>query len=158
MHSFCTKRIRARSTIERVSIPRDLVACVDGRSSIGRLAIVVHGTAGFIDPGLEGQIALELSNIGRIPVRFVSRHAHGTDRVSPDDITAERPYGPERGSQYSGQKGQQASRIRLDGVMRAPSAGTGAPRRAMPLYALEIRRTAPRTEHKAERNCLDVLA
>ena len=58
------------STIEEVAIPHDLVATVDGRSSIGRLAVVVHATAGFIDPGFQGQITLELSNIGPIPVKL----------------------------------------------------------------------------------------
>src|SRR5690606_6507447 len=56
------------STMERVRIPNDLVARVEGRSSFGRLAVVVHATAGFIDPGFEGQITLELSNLGRCAV------------------------------------------------------------------------------------------
>src|SRR5690349_14589439 len=54
------------STMETVWIPDDLVGQVDGRSSVGRLAVVVHATAGLIDPGFKGQITLELSNIGRI--------------------------------------------------------------------------------------------
>ncbi len=54
------------STKERVRVPHDLVARVEGRSSIGRLAVVVHATAGFIDPGFEGRITLELSNLGRV--------------------------------------------------------------------------------------------
>lgn len=102
------------STLERVRIPPDLVARVEGRSSIGRLAIVVHATAGFIDPGFEGQITLELSNLGRLPVKLypgmrISQVVLHT-LVSP----AERPYGPERGSKYQGQGGPVASRIQSD--------------------------------------------
>src|SRR5436190_14657128 len=102
------------STIERVTIPRDLVARVDGRSSIGRLAIVVHATAGFIDPGFEGQITLELSNIGRIPVRLYPGMRIAQIVLHQMISPAERPYGAERNSQYSGQEGPQVSRIRLD--------------------------------------------
>ena len=58
------------TTLEKVRIPADLVARVEGRSSIGRLAIVVHATAGFIDPGFEGRITLELSNLGRCAVKL----------------------------------------------------------------------------------------
>jgi len=102
------------STIERVRIPHDLVARVDGRSSIGRLAVVVHATAGFVDPGFEGQITLELSNLGRIPVRL-----HPGMRIAQivlHQLTSavERPYGSERGSRYHGQTGPQASRLKLD--------------------------------------------
>jgi len=99
------------TTAERVAIPDDLVAHVEGRSSLGRLAIVVHATAGLCDPGYEGQITLELSNLGTAPVAL----SPGM-RVSQLTFTelkrpAERPYGAERGSKYQGQDGPQASRI-----------------------------------------------
>lgn len=102
------------STIERVRVPPDLVARVEGRSSIGRLAIVVHATAGFIDPGFEGEITLELSNLGRCAVKLypgmrISQVVFHT-MTSP----AERPYGPARGSKYQGQGGPVASRIAKD--------------------------------------------
>ena len=102
------------STYERVRVPADLVARVEGRSSIGRLAVVVHATAGFIDPGFEGQITLELANLGRVPVRLypgmrISQIVFHT-MTSP----AERPYGAERGSKYQGQQGPIASRIGRD--------------------------------------------
>lgn len=102
------------STLEKVRIPPDLVARVEGRSSIGRLAIVVHATAGFIDPGFEGQITLELSNLGRCAVKLypgmrISQVVFHT-MTSP----AERPYGTERGSKYQGQGGPVASRIARD--------------------------------------------
>ncbi|MDB2223788.1 dCTP deaminase [Halorubrum ezzemoulense] len=99
------------TTAERVRIPDDLVAHVEGRSSLGRLAIVVHATAGLCDPGYEGQITLELSNLGTAPVAL----SPGM-RVSQLTFTelkrpADRPYGAERGSKYQGQDGPQASRI-----------------------------------------------
>jgi dCTP deaminase len=99
------------TTTERVEIPDDLVAHVEGRSSLGRLAIVVHATAGLCDPGYQGQITLELSNLGTAPVALspgmrVSQLTF-TELKSP----ADRPYGAERGSKYQDQDGPQASRI-----------------------------------------------
>ncbi|MGM0605798.1 MAG: dCTP deaminase [Halobacteriota archaeon] len=102
------------TTKERVEIPDDLVAHVEGRSSLGRLAIVVHATAGLCDPGYHGQITLELSNLGAAPVALspgmrVSQLTF-TELSSP----ADRPYGAERGSKYQDQSGPQASRIGTD--------------------------------------------
>ncbi len=102
------------TTVERVEIPPDLIAHVEGRSSLGRLAIVIHATAGLCDPGFCGRITLELSNLGTAPVALtpgmrVSQLTF-TELTSP----AERPYGEERGSKYQGQSGPQASRIEGD--------------------------------------------
>lgn len=102
------------STMERVKIPADLVARVEGRSSIGRIAVVVHATAGFVDPGFEGKITLELSNLGRVAVMLypgmrISQLVFHT-MTSP----SERPYGPGRGSKYFGQDGPEASRLAND--------------------------------------------
>lgn len=102
------------STLERVSVPHDLVARVEGRSSIGRIAIVVHATAGFIDPGFDGEITLELSNLGRCAVKLypgmrISQVVFHT-MTSP----SERPYGTARGSKYQGQRGPVASRLSAD--------------------------------------------
>ncbi|MXR51282.1 dCTP deaminase [Halovenus sp. WSH3] len=99
------------TTKERVEIPRDLIAHVEGRSSLGRLAVVVHATAGLCDPGYKGQITLELSNLGAAPVALdpdmrISQLTF-TELKSP----ADRPYGSERGSKYQNQTGPQASRI-----------------------------------------------
>jgi dCTP deaminase len=102
------------STLETVSIPADLVGQVDGRSSVGRLAIVVHATAGLIDPGFTGQITLELSNIGRIPVRLYPGMRIAQIVLQQMTSPAERPYGSERGSSYNLQSGPQVSRLRLD--------------------------------------------
>jgi dCTP deaminase len=102
------------STVERVRIPHDLVARVEGRSSLGRLAIVVHATAGFIDPGFEGQITLELSNLGRTAVKLYPGMRVSQIVLHEMRSPAERPYGVARGSKYQGQSGPVASRISHD--------------------------------------------
>ena len=102
------------TTMEYVKLPHDIVGRVDGRSSIGRFGLIVHSTAGFIDPGFEGQITLELANLNAWPVRLhpgkrvcqISFHAMTTP--------AAHPYGPARGSKYQGQTGATASRIVRD--------------------------------------------
>jgi dCTP deaminase len=102
------------TTEERVRMPVDLVGMVDGRSSIGRLAVVVHATAGFIDPGFEGQITLELSNIGAIPVKLYPGMRIAQIVLHQMTSPADHPYGLARGSNYNNQIGPQPSRIRLD--------------------------------------------
>ena len=103
------------TTLERVRIPFDLVAKVEGRSSLGRLAVVVHATAGFIDPGFEGHITLELSNLGRVPVALRPRMRVSQIALHQMSSPAQRPYGhPDRGSKYQGQRGPVASRIDQD--------------------------------------------
>lgn len=99
------------TTLERVHVPVDLVARVEGRSSIGRLAILVHATAGFIDPGFEGEITLELANLGPTPVslRVGSRICQVVFQLMTS--SAERPYGSARGSKYAGQIGPTLSRL-----------------------------------------------
>jgi dCTP deaminase len=99
------------STYEWVNIPDDLVARVEGRSSIGRLAVVVHATAGFIDPGFEGRITLELSNLGRVAVQLYPGMRISQLVFHEMTSPAERPYGPERGSKYFGQEGPVTSKI-----------------------------------------------
>lgn len=102
------------STRERVVIPPDLVARVEGRSSIGRLAVVVHATAGFVDPGFDGRITLELSNLGRLPVKLYPGMRISQIVLDQLSSPAERPYGPGRGSKYQGQTGPVTSRIADD--------------------------------------------
>ncbi len=102
-------------TMERVEVPDDLLAKVDGRSSLGRLAILIHATAGFIDPGFRGTITLELSNVGRLPVAL--RPGMRICQISFETLTspARRPYGSHhRGSKYQDQSGPTPSRIRED--------------------------------------------
>lgn len=103
------------TTFERVEIPPDLVARVEGRSSLGRLAIVVHSTAGFIDPGFRGRITLELSNLGRVPIALHPRMRVSQIVVHQMSSRAERPYGdPTRHSKYQEQRGPVPSRIASD--------------------------------------------
>ncbi|MFD1586837.1 dCTP deaminase [Halorientalis brevis] len=102
------------TTVERVEIPADLIAHVEGRSSLGRLAIVVHATAGLCDPGYEGQITLELSNLGTAPVALTPGMRISQLTFTELKTPAERPYGEERGSKYQGQTGPQASKIQGD--------------------------------------------
>jgi dCTP deaminase len=102
------------TTKERVEVPPDLVAQVEGRSSLGRLAVVVHATAGFIDPGFEGRVTLELSNLGTAPVALTPDMRISQLVFTELKSTADRPYGEERGSKYQDQHGPQASRIRGD--------------------------------------------
>ncbi|WP_224332595.1 dCTP deaminase [Haloprofundus halobius] len=99
------------TTKERVEIPPDLIATVEGRSSLGRLAIVIHATAGIVDPGYEGQITLELSNLGTAPVALTPGMRVSQLIFTELKTRAERPYGVERGSKYQGQRGPQASRL-----------------------------------------------
>ncbi|MFB6105506.1 MAG: dCTP deaminase [Halobacteriaceae archaeon] len=99
------------TTIERVEIPPDLIAHVEGRSSLGRLAVVVHATAGLCDPGYRGQITLELSNLGTAPVALSPGMRVSQLTFTELSTPAERPYGAGRGSKYQDQAGPQASRI-----------------------------------------------
>ncbi|QCC51482.1 dCTP deaminase [Halapricum salinum] len=102
------------TTHERVEIPPDLIAHVEGRSSLGRLAIVVHATAGLCDPGFEGKITLELSNLGTAPVALTPGMRISQLTFTELKSPADRPYGKERGSKYQDQKGPQASKIQGD--------------------------------------------
>ena len=102
------------TTKERVEIPADLIAHVEGRSSLGRLAIVVHATAGLCDPGYQGQITLELSNLGTAPVALAPDMRISQLTFTELKSPADRPYGAERGSKYQDQSGPQASRIQSD--------------------------------------------
>jgi len=102
------------TTHERVEIPDDLIAHVEGRSSLGRLAIVVHATAGLCDPGYQGQITLELSNLGTAPVALTPGMRISQLTFTELKNAAERPYGEDRGSKYQNQTGPQASKIQGD--------------------------------------------
>ncbi|MBI5073279.1 dCTP deaminase [Candidatus Woesearchaeota archaeon] len=101
------------STVEYVKIPRDLVARLDGRSSWGRLGIIIHSTAGSVQPGYAGQLTLEIANISKVPVKLWpgARICQLTfeQLSSPCEIA----YG-EKNSKYMEQQGPQGSKIRLD--------------------------------------------
>lgn len=98
-------------TLERVRIPDNLLCRIEGRSSIGRLGLIVHATAGFIDPGFEGTITLELANLTRIPIKLYSGLTVAQLTFQYLDRPAEVPYGhPDLGSHYQGQSGATESR------------------------------------------------
>lgn len=99
------------STLENLHVPDNLVARVEGRSSYGRLGIIVHATAGYIDPGFSGNITLEIQNLGNAPVKL-----YPEDRVCQvvfETMTseAENPYGEKTDTKYMGQTGATGSRL-----------------------------------------------
>ncbi len=116
-HTFCLG-----STIETVTLPADIVARVDGKSSLGRLGLLVHATAGYVDPGWTGRLTLELSNQSQMPIAlYVGMRIA---QVSFLELTtpADRPYGsPGLGSKYQGQTGPTASRVSEEFGERPPS-------------------------------------
>jgi dCTP deaminase len=98
-------------TLEWVELPDDVVARIEGKSSIGRLGLIVHATAGFCDPGWKGTLTLELANLTRVPIRLYEGLAIAQLSFMTLDAPAERPYGHEElGSHYQGQVGATASR------------------------------------------------
>ncbi len=103
------------STLERVELPSDIIARVEGKSSLGRLGVLVHITAGFIDPGFCGHITLEFSNATPLPIRLWPSMNVAQMSLSWLDQPAERPYGQSGlGSKYSGQRGPTISRYHLN--------------------------------------------
>ena len=99
------------STLERVTLPDDLVARLDGKSSLGRLGLLIHSTAGFIDPGFDGCVTLELSNVANLPITIY--HGMKIGQISFMQMTepAASPYGSgELGSKYQGQPGPTPTR------------------------------------------------
>jgi dCTP deaminase len=99
------------STLERITLPDDLVARLEGKSSLGRLGLLIHSTAGFIDPGWDGHVTLELSNVANLPITIY--HAMKIGQISFMQMTeaAASPYGSSTlGSKYQGQRGPTPSR------------------------------------------------
>jgi dCTP deaminase len=92
------------TTVERVQMPDDLVARIEGKSSLGRLGLIVHATAGFVDPGFGGTLTLEITNLTRVPIVLWPGKPIAQLSFMALDRPAERPYGhPELGSHYHGQ-------------------------------------------------------
>jgi len=99
------------STLERVTLPDDLVARLEGKSSLGRLGLLIHSTAGFIDPGWDGHVTLELSNVANLPITIYPGMKIGQLSFVQLSEPAERPYGSAGiGSKYQGQRGPTPSR------------------------------------------------
>ncbi len=99
------------STYEVVSLPDDIAARVEGKSSLGRLGLLTHATAGFIDPGFTGHVTLELANVATLPIKLWPGMKIGQLCFFRLTSPAEHPYGSEKyGSRYQGQRGPTPSR------------------------------------------------
>ena len=99
------------STLERIRLPEDLVARLEGKSSLGRLGLLIHSTAGFIDPGWDGHVTLELSNVANLPITIYFGMKIGQVSFVQMTEPAETPYGAGvLGSKYQGQQGPTPSR------------------------------------------------
>jgi dCTP deaminase len=99
------------STFEVVTLPDDVAARLEGKSSLGRLGLLTHSTAGFIDPGFSGHVTLELSNVATLPIMLWPGMRIGQLCFFRLSSAAEHPYGSsESGSRYQGQRGPTASR------------------------------------------------
>ncbi|MFN2389464.1 MAG: dCTP deaminase [Actinomycetota bacterium] len=99
------------STTEYVSLPDDLVARLEGKSSLGRLGLLIHSTAGLVDPGFQGHLTLELSNVANLPITIYPEMKIGQISFFRLTSPAENPYGSgATGSKYQGQRGPTPSR------------------------------------------------
>ena len=99
------------STLERIGVPDDLVGRIEGKSSLGRLGLIIHSTAGFIDAGFDGHITLELTNIATLPITLYPGMKIGQVSFMQMTTPADKPYGSgATGSKYQGQRGPTASR------------------------------------------------
>lgn len=101
-------------TQEIITVPDDLVVRVEGRSSLGRLGIIVHSTAGFVDPGFSGTITLEISNLNRLPVALYPGMRICQLAFEMMSSPAEMPYNKKPGSKYQGQVLPEESRLSID--------------------------------------------
>jgi dCTP deaminase len=113
------------STLERITLPDDLVARLEGKSSLGRLGLLIHSTAGFIDPGWDGHVTLELSNVANLPITIYYGMKIGQLSFVQLSEPAEHPYGTgSLGSKYQGQSGPTPSRYwkNFEAEPRSPEA------------------------------------
>ena len=98
-------------TLEWVELPDDVVARIEGKSSLGRLGLIVHATAGFVDPGWRGTLTLEITNLTRVPIKLHADRRIAQLSFMALDAPAQRPYGhPELGSHYQDQEEATESR------------------------------------------------
>jgi len=103
------------STLERVALPNDVVARLDGKSSLGRLGLLIHSTAGFVDPGWDGNLTLELSNVANLPITLYDGMKIGQISFQRMSSPVEIGYGDARiGSKYRGQRDPTASLYHRD--------------------------------------------
>lgn len=102
-------------TLEKVTLPNDLVARLEGKSSLGRLGLLIHSTAGFVDAGFSGNLTLELSNVANLPITLYHGMPIGQLSFMRMDKPVDSPYGSDRnGSKYQGQAEPTASRYYLN--------------------------------------------
>ncbi len=105
------------ATLERIRLPADIVARIEGKSSLARLGLVIHSTAGFVDAGFDGDVTLELSNVATLPILLYPGMKIAQFAFFALDEPAEQPYGgTATGSKYQGQRGPTASRYHLNAV------------------------------------------
>ncbi|MBM3658032.1 MAG: dCTP deaminase [Actinobacteria bacterium] len=103
------------STLERIAIPDDMVGRLEGKSSMGRLGLLIHSTAGFVDAGWDGHLTLELSNVANLPIALYPGMKIGQISFLQMTTAAENPYGSgATGSKYQGQRGPTPSRYYLN--------------------------------------------
>jgi dCTP deaminase len=118
---FCLGR-----TLEWVELPDDIVARIEGKSSLGRLGLIVHATAGFCDPGWKGTLTLELNNLTRVPIKLYPGLLIAQLSFMTLDRPAEVPYGSsELGSHYQGQR--EATESRYQGAVATPGSAPSTP-------------------------------
>ncbi len=102
------------STLERVEIPHDIVGRLEGRSSLGRLGLIIHATAGYVDPGFKGKLTLEIGNVGKLPIKVYPNmricQLVFEKMCSPASI----PYDKKKNSKYIHEDGATPSRISMD--------------------------------------------
>jgi dCTP deaminase len=117
-------------TLEWVELPSDLVARIEGKSSLGRLGLLIHSTAGYVDPGWKGNLTLELSNVANLPIALYRGMKIGQISFFEMSSPVERPYGSrELGSKYQGQSMPTESQIYRDFEAKRRSVGKGGPRK-----------------------------
>ena len=103
------------STLERIELPEDLVARLEGKSSLGRLGLLIHSTAGYVDPGWKGHLTLELSNVSNLPITLYYSMKIGQISYLRLTTPADNLYGSEAlSSKYQGQTSPTASRVYRD--------------------------------------------
>jgi dCTP deaminase len=103
------------TTLERIAIPDDILGKLEGKSSLGRLGLMIHSTAGYVDPGWDGELTLELSNVATLPIVLHPGMRIGQMSFERMSCPVEHPYGSAGlGSHYQGQRGATASQALLD--------------------------------------------
>jgi dCTP deaminase len=108
------------STLESITLPDDVVGRLEGKSSLGRIGLLIHSTAGYVDPGWQGHLTLELSNVAKLPITLYYRMKIGQISFLRLTSPVDRPYGAdELGSKYQGQTEPTASKYHQNFVKRS---------------------------------------